>query len=200
MTKDKNQKAENGISLERLIATAEDMNKIMGLDPEIDLEQDADSLIEEIKSNAKEIRSDDSFEEGTEKILKDLGFIFAKKENTEEEAEEKEKIEKEKKGKETAAGKVKSNFPRVRTAKKLLETDLEDLEEEPIRKKRKYRKHKKNQVSQGQETIKVPVPKKRAAKSAELDVILNIIKEHKRHQKIALKIRNLAERILKVCE
>ena len=61
------------LTQKRLSAAAKDMNKVMGLKPEIDLEVDDKTLSSLIRDNAAEVEADDKFKDDTWKILDELG-------------------------------------------------------------------------------------------------------------------------------
>lgn len=85
------------VTKKQLIAAAEDMNELMGLDPAIDPEGDEDEMIEEIKANVQYIEPQDldnvedpeeEFQEETVQTLRKLGIkLPGDKEEPEEEEE-----------------------------------------------------------------------------------------------------------------
>lgn len=78
-----------------LVAVAEEMNEVMGLEPAIDTELVNKELIKEIKDNAVEIEPDDVFSEETQNVLMELGIVIVYDESPEKEVEDKEEPEEE---------------------------------------------------------------------------------------------------------
>ena len=78
-----------------LVAVAEEMNEVMGLEPAIDTELPSkEGLIKEIKANATEIEPGDEFSKETQKMLEKLGVATEDK-SPEKEVEDKEEPEEE---------------------------------------------------------------------------------------------------------
>jgi len=72
MAKKKEKKSE-GFDLAVLVGAAEDMNAIMGLEPEIDTDLDEAELVEAIKFEAEEVMSKDKFSDATWGLLEKMG-------------------------------------------------------------------------------------------------------------------------------
>lgn len=70
----KKQEKTEGLSTEELVALAKEMNKVMGLDPAINLEDDAEGLEEEIRKEVGEIYPTDGFMEASKLSLRTLGI------------------------------------------------------------------------------------------------------------------------------
>lgn len=89
-TKTKTVKADS--STTQLIATAKDMNEVMGLDPEIDTDAvgtAVKALVKEIKTNASEAETEDKFQDSTWEILTQLG-VNPKDEDSDADEDEEE--------------------------------------------------------------------------------------------------------------
>jgi outer membrane biosynthesis protein TonB len=87
--KDKKEKKDKGPSLKQLQAAAEDLNETLGLDPEIETDQDKEDLIEALKEAGEQLEADDEISDETREVLTAIGVELPEAEEAEEEEEEK---------------------------------------------------------------------------------------------------------------
>ena len=166
MAKKKEKKSE-GFDLAVLVGAAEDMNAIMGLEPEIDTDLDEAELVEAIKFEAEEVMSKDKFSDATWGLLEEMGVAeeaiadrkkVAEAAEADDEDEGEEDPEEEDEGEDGAPDNSEDDE----------DDDEEDDEDENNKKggdKMTKKKTEKKEVKKAEKKTAKPAAEKKAAKA-----------------------------------